>query len=105
MAGQAFERSYDAPHFRVWDALMATINDLGYKDVTPNLPAGSITYRTGMSLATWRGQQMIAVVRDQGESTVVSLSGHVDFPQLFSWGEKQRLANKVLDRLDQRMAG
>jgi hypothetical protein len=103
--GRAYERTYEAPHYRVWDALMATITDLGYLDVAPNLPAERITYRTGASLSTWRGQQMTAVVRDQGGSTLVSLSGHAAGSQLVSWGETTRLANKVLNRLDQRMAG
>jgi hypothetical protein len=103
--GRTYERTYEAPHYRVWDALMATITDLGYLDVVPNLPAGNIAYRTGPSMSTWRGQQMAAVVRDQGGSTLVSLSGRAAGSQLVSWGETTRLANKVLNRLDQRMAG
>jgi len=103
--GRTYERTYEAPHYRVWDALMATLADLGYVDVVPNLSAGNIAYRTGPSLSTWRGQQMTAVVSDQGGSTLVSLSGRAAPPGWVSWGETTRLANKVLNRLDQRMSG
>jgi len=42
--GRKYERTYEAPHYRVWDALMATLADLGYVDVVPNLSAGNIAY-------------------------------------------------------------
>jgi len=48
---------------------------------------------------------MTAVVTDQGGSTLVSLSGRAAPPGWVSWGETTRLANKVLNRLDQRMSG
>lgn len=105
MAEEAIERTYNAPRDRVWDALRATINDLGYKDVKENRGVGVVEYRTGLSLSTWRGQQMTAVVRDVGGSTVVSLRGHSAFPQLVSWGEKKRLAEKVLDGVEHRVSG
>ena len=104
-AGAAIQRTYNAPPNRVWDALRATIIDLGYKDVRENRAAGTVEYRTGMSLLTWRGQQMTAVVRDVGGSTVVSLTGHVAMPQLVSWGEKKRLAENVLDGVERRLSG
>lgn len=104
-AEEAIERTYNAPPDRVWDALRATITDLGFKDVKEDRAVGLVEYRTGLSLSTWRGQQMTAVVRDVGGSTVVSLKGHVAFPQLISWGEKKRLAVKVLDLVEHRLSG
>jgi pimeloyl-ACP methyl ester carboxylesterase len=35
----------------------------------------------------WRGQQMTALVHDDGDSTVISLTGHSPSRQLTSWGE------------------
>ena len=104
MASKAVERTYYAPPYRVWDALRATITYLGYRDVIEDRGAGTILYRTGFSIATWRGQQMTAVVYDAGGSSVVSLEGQVAFPQLFGWGERKRLAKRVLDGAGQRLS-
>jgi hypothetical protein len=104
MAGKAIERTYNESRDRVCDALKATITYLGYKDVKEDRGAGTIEYRTGFSLSTWRGQQMTAVVRDEAGSTVISLTGHMAFPQLISWGEKKRLAKRVLDGVEQRVS-
>jgi hypothetical protein len=104
VAGQAIERTYNAPRDRVRDALKATITDLGYKDVTEDRDAWKIEYRTGLSFWSWRGQRMTALVRDGGGSSVISLTGHGDIPQLTSWGEKKRLARKVLDRVGHRVS-
>jgi hypothetical protein len=98
VAGQAIERTYNVPRDRVWDALTAKITGLGYKDVTEDRGAWTIEYRTGLSFWSWRGQRMTAVVRGGRGSSVISLTGHGDIPQLTSWGEKKRLARRVLDR-------
>jgi hypothetical protein len=105
VAGRAIERTYNAPRDRVWNVLRAEIADLGYKDVKADRAAGTIEYRTGLSMSTWRGQQMTAVVRDEGGSSIISLTGRSALPQLFDWGEKTRLARKVLDRVGHRVSG
>lgn len=104
VAEQAIEQTYNAPYDGVWDALRATIWDLGYKDVREDRGTGTIAYRTGLSLSTWRGQQMTAVVRPYGASTVISLTGYGAFPQLTSWGEKRRLAERVLIGVHHRLS-
>jgi len=48
---------------------------------------------------------MTAVVHGDGDSTLVSLSGHSASRQLISWGEKNRLAKKVLDHVGRRLSG
>jgi len=100
MAGKAIEQTYNAPHDRVWDALMATITELGYKNVKEDHRAGTIEYRTGFSVWNYLGQQMTAVVRDKEGLSVISLTGYGAFPQVTSWGEKRRLAWKVLDGVE-----
>jgi hypothetical protein len=47
---------------------------------------------------------MTAVVHGEGDSTVISLTGHSASHQLVSWGEKKRLAKKVLDRVERRLS-
>jgi len=105
MGGKAIERTYDASADRVWDALWATIADLGYEDAKADIEGRTIEYRTGASMSDWRGQQMTAVVHGDGDSTLVSLSGHSASRQLISWGEKNRLARKVLDHVERRLSG
>jgi hypothetical protein len=105
MGGKAIERTYDASADRVWDALWATIADLGYEDAKADIEGWTIEYRTGASMSDWRGQQMTAVVHGDGDSTLVSLSGHSASRQLISWGEKNRLARKVLDHVERRLSG
>ena len=105
MGGKAIERTYNASADRVWDALWDTIADLGYLDVKADIEGWSIEYRTGYSVWDWRGQQMTALVHGDGDSTVISLTGHSASRQLTSWGEKKRLANKVLSRVERRLSG
>jgi hypothetical protein len=105
LAVVAIEQTYNAPRDHVWVALKATITALGYKDVKEDPEAWTIEYRTGFSGWTWRGQQMTAVVRDDGGLSVISLEGGPAVWQLFDWGERKRLAEKVLDGVRHRVSG
>ena len=104
MGGKAIERTYNASANRVWDALWDTIADLGYLDMKAHIEGWTIEYRTGFSLWDWRGQQMTAFVRGDEDSTIIALTGHSASRQLISWGEKNRLAKKVLDRVERRLS-
>jgi hypothetical protein len=106
MAGEPIERTFPATGEQVWEALRQTIADLRYKDVNENAAAGTIEFRSGLSFWSWRGQQMTGTVSEAGPgSTQLSLSGGVALKvQLTSWGEKKRIANKVLDRVGQKLA-
>lgn len=102
---EVWMRTYAAPAARVWDALRSTIAGLDYKDVIENRAHGTITYRTGLSLWSWRGQQMIAFVQDNETSTVVTLKGVKAFTAATTWGEYDRLARKVLDGVEGWLSG
>ena len=106
MAGEPIEQTFAAPPALVWEALRQTVADLGYKDVNENAAAGTIEFRTGLSVWSWRGQQMTASVRSGApDATQVSLTGGVALQiQLTSWGEKKRIARKVLREVEQRLA-
>lgn len=105
MAGEPIERIYPASGAQVWEALQRTIADLGYKDVREDAVAGTIEFRTGMSLWSWQGQQMTATVREAGPASAqLSLTGGVALKvQVTSWGEKKRIANKVLAEVERRL--
>jgi hypothetical protein len=105
MAGEPIEQTFAAPGAVVWDALRQTVTDLGYKDVNENAQAGTIEFRTGLSWWSWRGQQMTATMRSAGpDATVLSLTGGIALKvQATSWGEKKRIAKKVLSEVERRV--
>ena len=105
MAGEPIERTFPATGEQVWEALRQTIADLRYKDVREDAAAGTIEFRTGLSFWSWRGQQMTATVREAGPgSAQLSITGGVALKvQLTSWGEKKRLANKVIAGVAQKL--
>ena len=105
MAGEPIEQTFAAPGPLVWAALRQTVADLGYKDVSEDAAAGTIEFRTGLSMWSWRGQQMTGTVREAGpDATQLSLAGGVALQiQLTSWGEKKRIAKKVLGEVERRV--
>jgi hypothetical protein len=105
MAGEPIEQTFAASGQQVWQALQATIAELRYKDVNENPAAGTIEFRTGMSLWSWQGQQMTATVSEVAPgSTQLSLTGGVALKaQVTSWGEKKRIAGKVLSEVGRRL--
>jgi hypothetical protein len=106
MAGEPIEQTYAAGREQVWEALRATIAELKYKDVREDPGAGTIEFRTGLSWSSWRGQEMTATVREAGPgSTTLSLTGGLALKvQATSWGEKKRIAKKVLAGVERRIA-
>jgi uncharacterized protein YndB with AHSA1/START domain len=105
MAGEPIERTFPATREQVWEALRHTIADLRYERFGEDASAGTIEFRTGLSLWSWGGQHMTATVREVGpDATQVSLTGGLAVKvQLTSWGEKKRIANKVLTRVEQKV--
>ena len=105
MADEAIHETFAASGQQVWEALRQTIADLRYKDVNEDPAAGTIEFRTGLSWSSWRGQQMTASVRDlgTGQATLTLTGGLALKVQVTSWGEKQRIAQKVIDGVRQRL--
>ncbi len=105
MAGEPIEQTFQVAGPQVWEALRETISDLGYKDVREDPSAGTIEFRTGLSVWSWRGQQMTASVREAGSGMAqLSLSGGLALKvQATAWGEKKRIANKVLAQVERRV--
>ena len=105
MAGEPIEETFAASGQEVWAALRQAVADLGYKDVNEDSSAGTIEFRTGLSIWSWRGQQMTATVREVAAGrTQLSLTGGVALKvQVTSWGEKKRIARKVLGEVERRL--
>jgi hypothetical protein len=107
MSDETIDQTYAVSGEQVWEALRQVIADLRYKDVQEDPAAGTIEFRTGLSMWSWQGQRMTATVREGGPSqTQLSLTGGVALKvQLTSWGEKKRIAKKVLARVEQKLSG
>jgi hypothetical protein len=105
VAGEPIEQTYPAGGQQVWQALQQAIAELRYKDVREDPAAGTIEFRTGMSMWSWQGQQMTATVQETTPGqTRLSLTGGVALKiQATSWGEKKRIANKVLAEVGRRV--
>jgi hypothetical protein len=105
MAGEPIEQTFAASGQQVWEALRQTIAELRYKDVNEDAAAGTIEFRTGMSWSSWQGQQMTATVRETSPGMAqVSLTGGVALKvQLTSWGEKKKIARKVLAGIERKV--
>src|SRR3954453_14786122 len=105
MAEEPIEQTFAAATPVVWEALRQTVADLRYTDVNENQQAVTIEYRPGLSWSSWRGHQMTATVRSAArDSTVLSLTGGLALKvQATSWGEKKRIAKKVLSGVEQRL--
>jgi hypothetical protein len=99
-------QTFAVPTPQVWEAVRATIASLSYKDVQENREAGTIEFRTGMSMWSWQGQNMAATVRDLGHGqTEVALTGSLALKvQVSSWGERKRIAKKVLAGVQRHLA-
>lgn len=105
MAGESIDQTFSVGRDQVWEALRATVGDLNYKDVREDPSAGTIEFRTGLSIWSWRGQQMTATVVDAGpNNATLALTGGLALKlQATSWGEKKRIAKKVLAGVEQRL--
>jgi hypothetical protein len=106
MANDPVEQTYPVAPAQAWAALRDTVAELKYKDVREDPAAGTLEFRTGLSLWSWQGQRMTATVRPggPGEGTVVSLTGTLALKvQAVSWGEKKRIAKKVLAGVERRL--
>ena len=106
MAGEPIEQTFSASGQQVWEALRQTVADLRYKDVRADPAAGTMEFRSGMSMSSWQGQQMVATVREGAPGTTqLALTGGVALKvQVTSWGEKKRIARKVLGEVERRLA-
>jgi hypothetical protein len=106
MAEEPIEQTFPgvAPA-QVWAALREVVAELKYKDVREDPAAASLEFRTGLSIWSWQGQRMTATVREAaGGGTTVSVTGTLALKvQAFSWGEKKRIARKVLAGIERRV--
>jgi hypothetical protein len=108
MSEQA-ERRYRVQADEAYAALGEVISQCRYKLTAHDSSARSMSFNTGLSLFSWSGQNVSAVVDDGGDGTSrvtlnagIAKTGLSRF-QLTSMGETRRVAAKVLRMLDGRI--
>ncbi len=106
MAGKTQEAEFQASAGRVWVALVTAIGELGFTTLSSDKTSGLLSFNTGRSMKSWAGQDLNATVLSTGEGqSRIVIGGTIARTQAFggsqlaSWGEKKKLAVKVLDRV------
>jgi len=90
----------------VFNACLSSVATLGYTITYSNKDSGLISFETGLSLSSWAGQQLSCTIIELAEAqTQVILSGtmkqHGAQMQLYSWGEAEKIAKKVMNKIGQ----
>ena len=106
---ETFEERYEAPPDRVWEALEQAVAGLKYEVRERDGASRLLEFNTGLSLWSWSGQDLEARVMDEGQGTTrlvltgkIARRGLSSF-QVVSWGEKGRVARKVLARVGEQL--
>lgn len=95
---------------RLYAAVVHTITELGYSITTSDQHTGTVSFRTGLSWKSWRGQEMTAtVISVPPTSAKVVMGGRrvtrgYQF-QLADSGEAKSIARKVIRKLTPILAG
>ncbi len=98
-------RNYNTSLEKAFTECVQIIQKLGYKTNQLDKTNGLITFKTGMSIWTFQGQEMSIVILDSGNGvTNVSITGKMHKsginPQIFDWGEGEKIGNKIFAELD-----
>ncbi len=108
MAQQNAERTYPEPPQQIWQALFGVIHNQGsWQVLTQDPAAGTVTFNTGTSMSSFAGQDLTVRISDLGDGrSHVTVDGGIarrglSSFQVFSWGEKGRMVQAVLRRLDE----
>jgi hypothetical protein len=102
----SLSRVYPANEAQTFAAVETAIQQLDYKVLSKDLTAQTLSFNTGMSLKTWAGQDYTAALHlaSGPDSTELELTGSTSqrgmgaLPSV-SWGETERCARRVLDRV------
>ncbi len=106
---KAVEKAYSASKDRLFAALLRSVSELGYSINNSDAASGTISFGTGMSMRSWAGQNMTASVFALGDSeSKVVVGGKREQKgspfggggQVFDWGEKGKITQKLLEHLD-----
>jgi len=103
LASQEYVRSYNGTADETFEALHSAVTSLRYRVRSIDVAKREISFNTRMSRKTWAGQDFTAVVHPKGRKSELQLVGATSQRgpgaiQSVSWGETEKLGNRVLDR-------
>jgi len=104
-AGKAVEATYsDCSAARLYSAGVRTVTELGCLIINSDSVATTLSFRTGMSMKSWQGQEMTATVSSDPPNAAKIVIGGKRVTrgaqlQVYDWGEGKAIARKFLDRL------
>ena len=98
-------RNYNTSPKKVFAACVQIVQKLGYKTNQLDKTNGLITFKTGMSIWTFQGQEMSIIILDSGNGvTNINITAKIHKsginPQICDWGEGEKIGNKIVAELD-----
>ena len=107
MAKSAPQKHYEASAPRVYAACLRAISELGYTVLHSDREGGVVSFNTGRSMSSWAGQDLGATVLPANDGCDLVIGGSLATrgnpmgggSQVFSWGEKDRLTDRVFERV------
>jgi hypothetical protein len=104
MAAKTVERRYRCSPGRLYAAALRTVTEMGYSIINSDATSGTLSFRTGMSMRSWQGQEMTATIFDDEGIAKIVVGGrratHGSQLQVGDLGEARTIALKLLGRLD-----
>ena len=101
----SLQTHFNAPSDLVFKACLVSLATLGYHLTNSQKEGGIISFQTGRSLYTWKGQKLTCTIIEISEGkTEVIVSGVMAGFQITDWGEAERIARKVLKEVSYQLS-
>lgn len=95
-------------HSQNWlfNASLQAVRTLGYKIDSIDKVNGFLSFKTGLTMKSWAGQEMSILIVDNGDGTrTVDISGRRSQSgvviQIYDWGEAAGIAKKIFAKMDE----
>ena len=100
-------RSYRAPADLVWEAAVASVDDIGLALVETEEEHGRIRARAGASIWDLKGHVLLVVVREDeaGRIQVDANAETVSDDEFVDFGRSARIVRNFLNAMDRRLSG
>jgi hypothetical protein len=98
------ETKFNKPKDLVYKSTISAIASLGYKMTYSDKESGIISFESGMSMSSFSGQSLSCTIIDLDENTTNVIIGgamksHGAQLQVYSWGEAEKIAKKVMSKI------
>lgn len=100
-------RSYHADSNVVWEAALASVDEIGLALIESEAEHGRIRARAGASIWDMKGHVLLVVVREVGEGRfrVDANAESYSEDHVIDFGRSGRIVREFLEAMDKRMAG